>query len=65
MLALRHQSYRKGKEMPKCDSEIARISVAAMSKMKDFYICSKKGCTWHGLSDEDLKYIIFEDSEEW
>ena len=55
----------KDKKCPKCGSEIARISVAAMSKMIDFYICSKKGCTWHGLSDEDLKYIIIEDSEEW
>ena len=55
----------KMKKCPKCNSEIARIAVAAMSKMIDFYICSKKGCTWHGLSDEDLKYIIIEDSEEW
>ena len=55
----------KERKCPKCGSEIARISVAAMSKMIDFYICSQKGCTWHGLSDEDLKYIIFEDSEEW
>ena len=55
----------KDKKCPQCGSEIARISVAAMSKMIDFYICSKKGCTWHGLSDEDLKYIIIEDSEEW
>ena len=55
----------KDKKCPKCDSEVAKIAVAAMSKMIDFYICSKKGCTWHGLSDEDFKYIIFEDSEEW
>ena len=55
----------KDKKCPQCGSEIARIFVAAMSKMTDFYICSKKGCTWHGLSDEDLKYIIIEDSEEW
>ncbi len=50
---------------PLCNSEVAKIAVAAMSKMIDFYICSKKGCTWHGLSDEDLKFIMFEDSEEW
>lgn len=55
----------KDKKCPVCNSNIAKISVAAMSKMIDFYICSQKGCTWHGLSDEDLKYIIFEDSEEW
>ena len=48
-----------------CGSETAKVLVAAMSKMIDFHICSKKGCTWHGLSDEDLQYIIFEDTEEW
>lgn len=53
------------KKCNKCESDIARISVAAMSKMVDFYICSKKGCTWHGLSDEDLEDIMLEDSEEW
>ena len=53
------------KNCPKCGSEVAKMSVAAMSKMIDFYICSKKGCTWHGLSDEDVKFIMFEDSEEW
>ena len=50
---------------PECGSEVAKISVAALSKMIDFYICSKKGCTWHGLSDNDIKDIMFEDSEEW
>lgn len=50
---------------PKCGSELIRIQVATFTKMADFYICSKKGCTWHGLSDEDLNSIILEDSKEW
>ena len=50
---------------PRCGSAVAKITVAAMSRMVDFYICSKKGCTWHGLSNDDLKHIILEDSEEW
>lgn len=50
---------------PRCNSEIAKIKVAAMSKMIDFFICAKKGCTWHGLSDDDLQDIILEDSPEW
>lgn len=49
----------------KCGSRTARVSVAAMSKLIDFYLCSRKGCTWHGLSNEDLEDIILEDSEEW
>lgn len=53
------------KNCGKCGSSIAKINVAALSKLINFYICSKKGCTWHGLSDEDLNDIILEDSEEW
>ena len=54
----------KDMKCPKCGSDVAKILVAAMSKMIDFYICSEKGCTWHGLSNEDLNQIILEDSEE-
>ncbi len=45
------------KVCPECGSEIAKIMVTTMTKMVDFYLCSKKGCTWHGLSDEDMKAI--------
>lgn len=55
----------RSRKCPKCSSEIAMIKVAAMSKMIDFYICAKKGCLWHGLSDDDIQDIILEDSEEW
>jgi len=50
---------------PRCNSDVAKLKVAAMSKMIDFFICAKKGCTWHGLSDDDLQDIILEDSPEW
>lgn len=55
----------KDQTCPRCNSRIGLIIVAAMSKMIDFHICSKKGCTWHGISAEDLQDIILEDSEEW
>ncbi|MFH0759893.1 MAG: hypothetical protein V2A67_00145 [Bacteroidota bacterium] len=48
-----------------CGSPIARILVSARTKMISFYICSKKGCKWHGLSDEDFQDIKLEDSLEW
>jgi ssDNA-binding Zn-finger/Zn-ribbon topoisomerase 1 len=48
-----------------CSSPIARISISARSKLIDFYICSKKGCRWHGLSEDDLNEIRLEDSIEW
>ena len=48
-----------------CDSNIVGIYVAAISKLIDFYFCSKKGCQWHGLSKEDINDIVLEDSREW
>ncbi|MFH0865456.1 MAG: hypothetical protein V1904_04645 [Bacteroidota bacterium] len=54
----------KGK-CEKCGTQIAKILVSARTKMIDFFICAKKGCTWHGLSKEDLDEIRLEDSLEW
>ncbi|MBN1331212.1 MAG: hypothetical protein JXA54_17210 [Candidatus Heimdallarchaeota archaeon] len=48
-----------------CGSKIVAISIAALSKIIDFYFCSKKGCRWHGLSKEDIDDIALEDSNEW
>lgn len=48
-----------------CGSPIAKINVSASSKLIDFYICTKKGCRWHGLSEEDLYSIKLEESDEW
>jgi len=60
-----HSLIEKEKKCEMCGSEVARISVSAMTKLIDFYICTRKGCPWHGLSDEDVKSILLEDSEEW
>jgi hypothetical protein len=49
----------------KCDSPIAKINVSAYTKLIDFYICTKKGCRWHGLSADDLYSIKLEESDEW
>ncbi|NTW32614.1 MAG: hypothetical protein HGB12_08325 [Bacteroidetes bacterium] len=54
-----------GGKCEKCGTQIAKILVGARTKMIDFYICSKKGCTWHGLSKNDLSDIRLEDSLEW
>ncbi len=53
------------KKCGECDSRVAKISVSARTKLLDFYICSKKGCKWHGLNDEDLYEIKLQDSMEW
>lgn len=48
-----------------CGTPIFKVLVSARTKMIDFYVCSKKGCTWHGLSKKDLDDIRLEDSVEW
>jgi ssDNA-binding Zn-finger/Zn-ribbon topoisomerase 1 len=53
------------KECGKCGSPAARILISARTKFIDFYICTKKGCRWHGLNEEDLYEIKLEDSDEW
>ena len=50
------------KKCEECGSPVAKISISARSKLIDFYICSKKGCRWHGLSASDMNDIRLEDS---
>ena len=49
----------------RCYAPVARIAVTARTKLIDFFICTKKGCKWHGLSEEDLNDIRLEDVLEW
>lgn len=53
------------KKCEKCGSATAKIAVGARTKLLDFYICTKKGCKWHGLCEEDYYNIRLEDSLEW
>lgn len=55
----------KGEKCGECGSPAAKIAISARTKLIDFYLCSKKGCTWHGLSKADLHDIDLEDSMEW
>jgi len=54
-----------GMQCQKCGSPVARIFVSARTKLLDFYICTKKGCRWHGLKKDDFFDIRLEDSLEW
>jgi uncharacterized protein with PIN domain len=56
---------RRDKLCEVCNSPVAMVSVSARTKLIDFYICSKEGCKWHGLSDDDENEIKLEDSMEW
>jgi ssDNA-binding Zn-finger/Zn-ribbon topoisomerase 1 len=55
----------KDKQCDKCGSDVAKIAVGARTKLIDFYICTKKGCRWHGLSQDDYIDIRLQDSLEW
>jgi len=55
----------KDKNCEECYSQVVKLHVAAVSKLIDFYFCSKKGCQWHGLSGEDIEYVLLEDSDAW
>ena len=61
----RHSLMEPARKCARCHSRTARVTVSAMSRLISFYICMRKGCTWHGLSEEDTKLIAFEDSMEW
>lgn len=56
---------KKEKKCENCGSPTARVNVGARTKLLDFYICTKKGCKWHGLNENDLFDIRLEDSLEW
>ena len=60
-----HSLEISGEDCGECGSRVARVVVGATSRLVDFYICAKKGCTWHGLSREDMNDIRLEQSLEW
>ncbi|MBN1545965.1 MAG: hypothetical protein JW902_04825 [Syntrophaceae bacterium] len=48
-----------------CGSKAAKLDVKGSSFDADFYICMRKQCNWHGLSEKDCRKIILDDSLEW
>jgi len=40
-----------------CSSPVAKVVVSASSKLIPFYICTKRGCNWHGLSKGDERKL--------
>lgn len=60
-----HSLMESKRKCGRCGARVARITLSAMHKLVSFFICMRKGCTWHGLSDEDTQLIMLEDSKEW
>ena len=40
-----------------CDSPVARLMVSVQSKLIPFFICTRVGCRWHGISKADEQRI--------
>lgn len=40
-----------------CGSPVAELIITAFSKLIPFFICLKRGCTWHGLTKADENKI--------
>lgn len=47
-----------------CSSPIVGINIAAETKLINFYFCTKKGCSWHGLSEKDIKFVALESNDK-
>lgn len=60
-----HTLMVEDKQCDSCGSPVCGVSISARSKLIDFFICSKKGCRWHGLSEEDINNIKLDESLEW
>ncbi len=40
-----------------CNSSVGEVMISALSKLMPFYICTKYGCEWHGLSKADERKL--------
>ncbi len=40
-----------------CGSEVGEVLISAASRLIPFYVCTKYGCEWHGLSKADERRI--------
>jgi glutamate synthase (NADPH/NADH) small chain len=40
-----------------CQSSVGEVTIFAASKLLPFYICTKSGCEWHGLTKRDERRI--------
>jgi len=40
-----------------CGSPVAQVTISAVSRLIPFFICTKYGCEWHGLTKKDERHI--------
>lgn len=47
----------KEMECGECKSPVGEVTIFAASKLLPFYLCTKQGCQWHGLSKRDERRV--------
>ena len=48
-----------------CSSHVASFQIGSTKTRVPFFICMRKGCHWHAISQENSDQIILDDSDEW
>jgi len=51
-----------GKHCDACGARAVRLRVRAAAEEVDFYICMRNQCHWHGLSTDDRRRIILDET---
>ena len=45
-----------------CGATALKLRISAVQLDFDLYLCTKIGCHWHGVSDDDRRRLILEQS---
>lgn len=48
---------KKGVKCGECGSNVGEVLISALSKLMSFFICTKSGCEWHGLTKADERKL--------
>jgi len=48
---------KKDIQCGECGSHVAYVTITAVSRLIPFFICTKYGCEWHGLTKKDERHI--------
>jgi hypothetical protein len=46
-----------------CGARTVRVRISAIHLDFDLFLCARIGCRWHGVSDEDRRRLILEQSK--
>lgn len=50
---------------PKSSNELYLLHVGTFTKLINYYLCIKKDCHWHPLTEDDIQNIVLRSTQEW